>query len=351
MSPVKSLIFIISLFLIIQSAFAQPSNTKIDSIIHLITPLTYRQHFDSIHSQSGMYRKVTETSSQSSDHDACRDYVFRTLKQYLGEENVYLQPFYQDNYYGLANVIGMKHGHDPAKGIIMIGAHYDSNNNREENEQGCSPGANDNGTGIAAVLEIARVLSGISTEYTIIIAAWDLEEEYTYGYATGSNHWYNECTYKMKASRRNNKKLADKIARDRILAYINFDMFGNPGDSLEGKPLLWACSGNLSQKNFVDEYVSVVNSYIPEIKAINYGELIYSDHYTFADREIPSVENLESEYDKDPFYHTCSDNTDNCRNIDYNFASNITRGGLAFLLEKALLTSEINATSDQIKVP
>lgn len=314
---------------------AQTVSPEIDSIIQLITPSTYQQHFDSLPVQPTSFRKVTESSIQSPDHDACRDYIFRRLKIYLGEENVYLQSFDEGNNQGLANVIGIKKGRNPEKGIIVVSAHYDSNNSRVEDETDCSPGANDNGTGISAIIEIARVLSNINTECSILFTAWDLEEQYTNGYPSGSNRWFTDYTYKARKSKRNNKRNEGKIARSEFIATINFDMFGNPRDTIEGKPVLWACSGRLSHYKFVDEYISTLERYVPSIKAINKGLLIYSDHYTFASRKIPSVENLESEYDSDPFYHTCSDNIENPKNIDYSFATNVTRGGLAFLLEKA----------------
>lgn len=336
MSQVMRYAFFVSLLLIFQSTWAQSPKNKVDSIIHLITPSTYRQHFDSIHTLPEMSRKVMEGNVQSSDHDACRDYILRSLIRYLGNENVTLQPFEQDNNQGLANVIGIKPGTNPDKGFIIVSAHYDSNNNREENEATCSPGANDNGTGIAAILEIARVLSEFKTESTIIFAAWDLEEQYTNGYATGSNRWYNNCTYRKKSSKQKNKNVENKIARDKITANINFDMFGNPCDTIEGKPVLWACSGNIKHRKFVNEYVNTLNQYVPEIKVINKGLMPYSDHFTFGARRIPAVENLESDYERDPFFHTCSDNLENPENINIEFATNVTRGGLAFLIIQLL---------------
>jgi Zn-dependent M28 family amino/carboxypeptidase len=52
--------------------------------------------------------------------------------------------------------------------IVLVGAHYDS-------VQG-SPGANDNGSGVASLLEIARLLAGLKSARTIRLVAFTNEE-------------------------------------------------------------------------------------------------------------------------------------------------------------------------------
>ena len=59
-------------------------------------------------------------------------------------------------------------GQDLTDEIILIGAHYDSVLG--------SPGANDNGTGVAAILEIAKLLSGLKLNRTIRFVAFTNEE-------------------------------------------------------------------------------------------------------------------------------------------------------------------------------
>jgi len=349
MSTTKRILLFLSLLLVVQMTLAQLPSSAVDSIIHLITPYSFRLHFDSLRTTSDSFRKVTVNKVQSPDHDACRDYIFRTFQNYLGIENVHLHSFSEGEYQGLANVIGIKRGTKPEKGIIIISAHYDSSNSRESTRTNCSPGANDNGTGLAAILEIARVLSGFETEYSVLFAAWDFEEQFTNWYPTGSNRWYTDYVKKGKKKKRKNIMREGQFTYEQIIANVNFDMFGKPLDTLNGKPVLWACSGNTIHKRFVDEYVLAFEHYVPAIKAINKGRLIYSDHYTFANRKIPSVENLESGYDRDPFYHTCSDNLENTENINFEFATDVAQGGFAFLIEKAKVVSINNAKP--IKIP
>lgn len=66
-----------------------------------------------------------------------------------------------------ANVIATKPG-KTANQVVIVGAHYDTVDN--------SPGADDNGTGIAALLELARVLGKHNYSKTLVLVAFDMEE-------------------------------------------------------------------------------------------------------------------------------------------------------------------------------
>lgn len=65
------------------------------------------------------------------------------------------------------NVIGLWNGRSAHK-PILIGAHYDTVKG--------SPGADDNASGVAAMLECARILAEAGTERKIVFAAFDAEE-------------------------------------------------------------------------------------------------------------------------------------------------------------------------------
>lgn len=66
------------------------------------------------------------------------------------------------------NVIGVRPGATAPHQRVMVGAHYD-------HIPGCA-GADDNGSGVAALLELARVLGPAPTDRTLVVACWDLEE-------------------------------------------------------------------------------------------------------------------------------------------------------------------------------
>jgi Zn-dependent M28 family amino/carboxypeptidase len=66
------------------------------------------------------------------------------------------------------NIIGVKLGVTAPDEQVIVGAHYD-------HIDGCT-GADDNATGVAGALELARVLSLVETDRTLIVACWDEEE-------------------------------------------------------------------------------------------------------------------------------------------------------------------------------
>jgi len=66
------------------------------------------------------------------------------------------------------NVVGRKTGVEAPSEQVIVSAHYD-------HLPGC-PGADDNASGVAAVLELARVVKNASFSRTLVLACWDEEE-------------------------------------------------------------------------------------------------------------------------------------------------------------------------------
>ena len=85
--------------------------------------------------------------------------------------------------------------------IVMAGAHLDSVQ--------AGPGINDNGSGSAALLEVAEQLGKLSPQNTLRFAWWGAEESGL----IGSTQYVNGLTQAQK---------------DQIALYLNFDMVGSP---------------------------------------------------------------------------------------------------------------------------
>jgi len=79
-----------------------------------------------------------------------------------------------DSYGTGVNVIGQIDGTGKPEETVILSAHYDSR------YAGC-PGADDNASGVAGVLEAARVLVKARYDRTLIIALWDEEEQRSLG--------------------------------------------------------------------------------------------------------------------------------------------------------------------------
>jgi Zn-dependent M28 family amino/carboxypeptidase len=68
------------------------------------------------------------------------------------------------------NVVGTLDGADPARPWVIVGAHFDSTPT--------TPGADDNASGVAALLEIARILGRVRPAATVQLVGFNLEEVY-----------------------------------------------------------------------------------------------------------------------------------------------------------------------------
>ena len=94
----------------------------------------------------------------------------------------------------VSSVIATLPGDDPTRGTVVMSSHYDSRNTDVNDALLDAPGADDNGSGTAAVLEAARVLAPLHFKATLVFACFDGEEQglwgsghYAHGQATAGS--------------------------------------------------------------------------------------------------------------------------------------------------------------------
>jgi hypothetical protein len=146
---------------------------------------------------------------------AAAGYLSKQLQQFEltagGERGSFYQAF--DN--NCRNILAMIEGSDPqlAQEVVAIGAHYDHvGYGTQRNSYGpwgyIHNGADDNASGVAALLEVAQALSQLPEppRRTILIAFWDGEEKGL----LGSKHWVRSPT----------------VALNRLKCFLNVDMVG-----------------------------------------------------------------------------------------------------------------------------
>ncbi len=78
------------------------------------------------------------------------------------------------------DVLGIQKGRDPNR-VMIVGAHIDSRVTDVMNATSDAPGANDNASGVALVLEAARLLSQRTFDATIVYAVFSGEEQGLWG--------------------------------------------------------------------------------------------------------------------------------------------------------------------------
>jgi hypothetical protein len=99
----------------------------------------------------------------------------------MGYEDVFLQSLRDMDsiHFSSQNVVAVKHGTTRPQFRIIVGAHYDSAVLGQS--QVHAPGADDNASGTAAVLELARMLAGSSLDATVEFVLFTAEEVGLYG--------------------------------------------------------------------------------------------------------------------------------------------------------------------------
>ena len=182
------------------------------------------------------------------------------------------------------NVAGWVEGADPAhrERIVVVGAHYDhigrlSEYSRDPGSVGIRPGADDNASGTAAMLELARRVAADPTPVTVVFVAFDAEELGLFG----SRHFLRE----------------PPVPVERIEAMLNFDMVGrmrggwlkvrNVGSARAWKPLLERANTDLLDLDLehaggASDHVSFREAGIP---ALHFFTGTHPEYHRRSDRE------------------------------------------------------------------
>ncbi len=172
------------------------------------------------------------------------------------------------------NIIGTLKGLNPSQGIVYIGGHYDSVSG--------SDGANDDASGVAALVEAARVLTleGHRTKATLKFIAFGAEE-------TGLNGSYEYV----------NANFGEVSTKG--LGMINLDMIA-VGDILQIGNIGTTAGNEL--KNYTQQKATAMGmAWEPFTAGTN------SDHTYFEQAGVPAVFITQR---PDPYYHTSADTLD-----------------------------------------
>jgi Zn-dependent M28 family amino/carboxypeptidase len=221
------------------------------------------------------------------------------------------------------NVIGVRAGTSKPAERVVVSAHYDSVPN-------CA-GADDNGTGVAATLEAARVLSRSSHPRTLVVACWDEEERGLIG-------------SKAYVAR-------EQAAGSQIVLSLVFEMIGyrsTEPNSQQSDPQLEAifpeAGAQIAANDYRGDFALVVNdetatSAVVEIQRVakdvglpivnisllaalkrSLDPLRRSDHAPFWDADYPALFITDTANYRNPHYHCPQGTSDALADIDYDFA-------------------------------
>jgi len=317
-----------ALLLLPALAFAQSPRTIAD-LVDSVSAERLRSHISALESAGGHRSRVTFTSG----NDSGAAYIMRAMASIPGLTSVELDTFYVPgqapyNAKPVVNVIGTLAGLDRTSEVFILGAHYDCSASRMGStiwdaqwSTIAAPGADDNATGVAAVLEIARILSdpasGFRRYCTVKFIAFGSEES---GPAHGGSH--NGSTHYSEQARARSED---------IIGMVSVDMIGYN----------WARYYTAIVSDQASTYLgdmfrtSIFNAGIPlETNLPPYPYAIYSDHEAFWTQLYPAILIIEhappwtssAAYTANPYYHKTSDTLGT---VNVNLVRRVTQGVLA----------------------
>jgi Peptidase family M28 len=235
----------------------------------------------------------------------------------------------------MQNIIVRKSGTN-SQAVHIIGGHFDSTANRLFPPvcDGLAAGANDNGSGVAAVLEIARLLNRVQFRDDIELVLWDGEE---FGYL-GSQYYVQQYLAVP-----NNKPVG---------TVINMDMIGYPVDGGASRTIYMVAQPGNSLA-LAREGADLTARYLPGVKyqAYTIGEAFpanrdpnsNSDHRSFWNNNLGTAIYLnEDAFDTlsgDPRWHTPNDTLfqrDGSLRLDAKTFADATRVALLITGHKAV---------------
>ncbi|MDX1278424.1 M28 family peptidase [Oceanihabitans sediminis] len=254
--------------------------------------------------------EVTIINRVHTNNELAADYLFEKLEKL---DNINVSNQLINGEAGRRNVIASQLGKTNPEDIYIICAHYDSMADY------C---ADDNASGTAAVLEIARILSTQCLDNTIVYALWDEEEVGLRGAAY----------YASQAAANN----------DNILGVLNLDMMGYDGDNDNNFDIDVRNIGNsIAMK---DDIISVLNNtdygFNLVANVVNPGTSA-SDHSKFWNEGYSAVlvgESWETN-DQTPYYHSSADRY---ATLNFPYYHELTKLVMGYMVTKAGLVAVDN---------
>jgi len=248
-----------------------------------------------------------------------------------------------DTFRGIAttyNVLAESKDGDP-NNVVMAGAHLDSVN--------AGPGINDNGSGSAALIEVAEQMAKVKPRNMVRFAWWGAEESGL----VGSTYYVNNLSQ-------------DEF--DKITLYLNFDMIGSPNHIFfiydgDDSDAVGAGPGPAGSAEIEKTFEAFFNMRGIPFKGTDFSGR--SDYGPFIAKGIPSgglftgAEGVKTAAEAaiwggtagqqyDPCYHLACDTYDNNNDI----ALDVNSDAVAFaILQYSMNTSDINAAKGKGNFP
>ena len=250
----------------------------------------------------------------------CADYIadqFRRSQLTVQEEQVPFEAGASDN------ILGYKKGTAGDLDPFVLAAHYDT-------VEG-SPGADDNASAVAALLETAHCLQSVPLKTPLVFAAFTLEE---YGFL-GSHHHIVEA-------KKNNKGFCGMISLEMVgyrdstpgsqsyPVYVDPTRYPDTGDfiAVVGNEPSSKLAHQITEGMRASEPALPIEQLIVPGQGDEFTEVRLSDHSPFWEHGIPAIMITDTAFFRNPNYHQASDTLDT---LDLDFIRDTTEAVVGFL--------------------
>ncbi|MCK5127346.1 MAG: M28 family peptidase [candidate division Zixibacteria bacterium] len=246
---------------------------------------------DSVESYTHTLQAFNGRLTGTASNYASRDWIYNKLVEF-GYDSVVNDSFtasISGSPTACQNVVAYKTGTVMPDQYIVVCGHRDAVSG--------SPGADDNGSGTAGTLEVARILFDIDTDLSFVFILFDAEEQGLHG------SWH----YSDEAAARG----------DSIVFVMNMDMIGDIDNSTQAKLYYGAAPGRATLwQELADSLVG--------INGILSGSLGASDHHPFIQNGYEAILLIENEFSD--VYHTPQDST---THMNFDYHTRMIKGSLA----------------------
>jgi hypothetical protein len=227
---------------------------------------------------------------QAGSNASCAQWLYNRFIA-LGYDSVYYHYFYDASSKLCRNVVAVKTGTLYPLEHVIVGAHYDT--------EPVSPGADDNGSGVIGVMEMARVLRDVETNLTFVFILFDAEEEGLIG------AWY----YASRAAEEG----------ERIPVVLNMDMIAYYKNTNKAKLFHGPSTA------YGELWIQLADS-LPSVNITGYlaGPSGGSDHAPFIAFGYDGI--FVHEYIFSSVYHSARDST---TYLNFDYFTRMIRGTLA----------------------
>lgn len=308
---------LLTIYLVKRPAF---KSSALDAVVNHVQVAALQQHVKQLS------HVIKSRSFEAGDGlNQASDYIESELKRH--HDQVIIQP-YQVNGNTFQNITAT-HGPSDAP-IIVVGAHYDA--------YGGLPGADDNASGVAGLLELNRLLvdqteAGLILNKQVVLVAYTLEEPPIYASNSMGSVIHSES-------------LRDK----EVELMISLEMIGYYDDETGSQSypiaaLGWIYPGTGHFITVVDELFSTAGAKLKktfnqqgliEAYSINAPSAIpgidFSDHRSYWSLGLPAIMVTDTAFYRNQNYHRAGDTFDT---LDYQRMSFVVSGVLAHIISLA----------------